>query len=292
MSSKLTTQSISKYYKKSTWDYLLFYRSAWHQQMHYGFSRNQPRDLNPMENLVWYMAQVAEVGAGQLVLDAGCGLGGGSFILNKKCQSRCVGISLVDTHMTYAYKKAQKQNLASRFIVADFHKAPFKKSNFDIIIAIESFDHAFDKEAWIKQMAGLLKPGGKLLIADGFRQEGQGSQNEEEEYQKFLAGWAVPHLCTPAQVCIWAKNAGLKNFHHENLTEEILPHAYNIYKFGSIALPVRKFLSRLGLGKSELTGNAAATYYQYRTLRWGLWNYWFFGWERPIVDLGKSDSSF
>lgn len=280
INSEISTKTIAKYYQRSTWDYLLFYRTAFHQQMHYGFSRNQPKDLNPMENLVKYMAEVGGIKKNVLVLDAGCGMGGTSFLLHRRFGAKCIGISLVGEHMQYATRIAHKKNDDAYFLQADFHKSPFMYGSFDYVIAIESFDHALDKRQWIEHMATLLKPGGKLLIADGFHMEQKGSMEEESEYKKFLDGWAVPHLCTPAQASIWAKGAGLKNFHHENLTSEVLPHAYNIYRFGRLALPIRKLMAKIGIGNGELTGNAAATYYQYRTLNLGLWNYWFFGWEK------------
>ena len=300
-------EQVRRYYQAATEDYLKYYETDWHHHMHFGFDRDLPPGGNPTEHLVRYLAGLAGLGApasprdrasaaGGLpadasrpaVLDAGCGVGGSAIWLARELGCRCVGITLVESQARLAMGFAARPAPAAgpggapagrppggraRFAVNDFTRPAFKDASFDVVWAVESFDHAPDKGAWIREMGRILKPGGRIVIADGFRAEGAHSPEDARDYARFLAGWAVPHLCTFAELEGWAREAGFAVEHAEDLSRDVLPHSRAIYRFGLLFIPFRWALHRLGLVNAEKLGNAYATYYQYRTLRRGLWRY-------------------
>jgi len=262
---------VRRYYRAVTDDYLRYYATDWHQHMHYGFERDLPRGGNPTENLVRYLAEKAALKSGEVLLDSGCGVGGSSIWLAKKKGLRCYGLNLM------AFQAALAKNFAgageARFLAGDFMRPPFKEGRFDAVWAIESFDHAPDKAAWFRIMAGKLKPGGRIAIADGFRCEGDMAAGQEKAYRQFLKGWAVPHLCTPKELQAYAEAAGLERFWEEDITSDVLPHAFAIYRFAFFFVPIRWLLRRLRLLSEEKLLNATATWHQYRTLKRRLWTY-------------------
>jgi cyclopropane fatty-acyl-phospholipid synthase-like methyltransferase len=274
---------VHRYYDATTEDYLRYYETDWHHHMHYGFDRALPPGGNPTEHMVRYLAKVAGIQGGERVLDAGCGVGGSSIWLAGNLACRCVGITLVESQARLARGFAQKRGVSAsaRFVVDDFTRAAFSPGSFDVVWALESFDHAPDKAAWIADMFRLLKPGGRLVVADGFRAEGAFSPADENAYRKFLAGWAVPHLCTPSEMERWGNAAGFAPRHAENITADVLPHARAIFRFGVLFIPCRWILRKLGLISEEKLGNARATYYQYRTLKKNLWSYRVFCFSKP-----------
>jgi SAM-dependent methyltransferase len=146
---------------------------------------------------------------------------------------------------------------------------------------LESFDHAIDKRAWVAAMFDLLKPGGRLMIADGFRTGAPRDRAQAKAYEAFLAGWAVPHLCTPQEIAQWAEAAGFAVAHSEDISADVMPHARAIFRFGLIFIPLRWALARLGLTSREKLGNAYATYHQYHTFRQGLWEYRAYCFRKP-----------
>jgi tocopherol O-methyltransferase len=272
---------VRRYYLAATQDYLRYYEASWHQHMHYGFDRNLPRGGNPTENMVKYMAEVAGIRAADVVLDAGCGVGGSSSWLAKEIGCRCVGITLVPFQAALARGFAAKKGVVgTSFVANDFTRPAFAPESFDVVWALESFDHAPDKRAWVADMFRLLKPGGRLIIADGFQAE-KLEPARAETYRKFLAGWAVPHLCTAAELETWAGEAGFKKAHAEDITKDVFPHALAIFRFGVLFIPVRWLLCKLGLTSKEKLGNAVATYYQYTTLKRGMWSYGVFCFRKP-----------
>lgn len=309
---------VRRYYIAATEDYLKYYESDWHHHMHYGFDRDLPKGGNPTEHLVRYMAGAAGLlppGTGPVkppqgnpavspsskpfqVLDAGCGVGGSGIWLARNAPCRCVGITLVEHQTRLAKGFAARAGVAAqgealstaataphipcaRFAAMDFTAPGFKPGSFDVVWALESFDHAPDKRAWVREMSALLKPGGRLVIGDGFREERRLAPGEEAVYKRFLAGWAVPHLCTTREIEAWAAEAGLEKIHGEDISADVMPHARAIFRFGLLFIPIRWLLLKVGLTSPEKMGNAVATYYQYLTFKRGDWTYRIFAFRKP-----------
>lgn len=265
---------VRRYYQAATEDYLKYYQADWHHHMHYGFDRDLPKGGNPTEHMVRYLARLAGLKAGERLLDAGCGVGGSSIFLAREFGLKCVGITLMENQARLARGFAAGKGVgAARFTVNDFHMPAFKAASFDVVWALESFDHAVDKRAWTAAMFGLLKPGGRLLIADGFRAAAPRNAAQAKAYADLLAGWAVPHLCSAADLDTWAAEAGFEPVASEDISADVMPHARAIFRFGLLFIPLRWLLARLGLTSREKLGNAIATYHQYPTFKQGLWQY-------------------
>lgn len=280
-------ERVRRYYAAATEDYLKYYQADWHHHMHYGFDRDLPRGGNPTEHMVRYLARLAGLKAGDKMLDAGCGVGGSSIFLARELGLDCTGITLMEAQARLARGFAAKGvprakgSGKARFAANDFHLPAFKAGSFDAVWALESFDHAVDKRAWIAGMFDLLKPGGRLVIADGFRTEAPHDRALAKAYDAFLAGWAVPHLCSASEIETWAREAGFSVAHAEDISADVMPHARAIFRFGLLFIPVRWALARLGLTSREKLGNAYATYYQYLTFRKGLWEYRAYCFRKP-----------
>lgn len=278
---------VHRYYHATTEDYLKYYQTDWHHHMHYGFDRDLPRGGNPTEHMVRYMAGLAALKNGDRLLDAGCGVGGSSIFLARTMGCRCVGITLVESQgrlaKRFAAASAQKEpgSPLARFIVNDFHAPAFKPGAFDVVWALESFDHAVDKEAWVATMYAMLRPGGRLVVADGFRGTKPSDPVQAQSYASFLAGWAVPHLCSPEEMEAYGARAGFDLAHAEDISADVLPHARAIFRFGLIFIPLRWLLQKLRLTSPEKLGNAYATFFQYRTLKSGLWSYRVYCFRKP-----------
>jgi len=307
--------AVRRYYVAATEDYLKYYQAHWHHHMHYGFDRGLPKGGNPTENMVRYLAEIAGLGEGDRVLDAGCGVGGSSILLSRAFGCRCVGITLVEGqarlargfaakgeaggipavrasgHTAASGRERPEPPAAARFVTNDFNSPSFKPGSFDVVWALESFDHADDKEAWIRTMFGLLKPGGRLVIADGFRTATPASESQASAYARFLAGWAVPHLCSVTELESYAARAGFEPFHGEDISADVMPHARAIFRFGLLFIPLRWMLAKAGLTSAEKLGNAYATYFQYRTFKQGLWTYGAFCFRRPAHGAAPRGSS-
>ncbi|MHA1369965.1 MAG: SAM-dependent methyltransferase, partial [Promethearchaeota archaeon] len=164
-------REIVEYYDKTTTDYLEGWTNERDLALHYGYwdeKTRSRRDALVRENEI--IASLIRLKPGMRVLDAGCGLGGTSIWLVKNFDVDVVGISLSEYQIKLARMYAKKQGLSGRvkFLMRDFTSTGFPASCFDAIIAIESYCHALDKEAFIAECFRLLGRPGQLFVADYF----------------------------------------------------------------------------------------------------------------------------
>ncbi len=284
--AKATKEEVRRYYAATTEDYLKYYQTDWHHHMHFGFDRDLPKDGNPTEQLVKYMSQLAGIDSNDTVLDAGCGVGGSAIWINSQFQCQAIGNTLVPEQAQLAKKfavaKKSSTGKTAKFIVNDFQIPAFKPNSFNVIWALESFDHSPDKGEWTRQMHRLLKPGGRLIIADGFQAMTAISIQQKNAYQGFLKGWAVPHLCSFEEMKRYGAEAGFDCAYEEDISKDIMPHSRAIFRFGLLFIPLRWLFFKLRWTSSEKLGNAYATYYQYQTLKLGLWKYGVFLFRKKL----------
>ncbi|MCG3165349.1 MAG: hypothetical protein POELPBGB_01112 [Bacteroidia bacterium] len=122
-----------------------------------------------------YTIKSAVLKDNQVILDAGCGVGGPSVYFAKKINSvfQCITISSVQADI--AKQKVINEGLEKKVIVqhADYHNVAdiFGKNYFDRILFLESFGHSDKKNDLLKAAWDVLKPGGILYIKDLFERE-------------------------------------------------------------------------------------------------------------------------
>lgn len=102
------------------------------------------------------------------ILDAGCGVGFGSFFLSENTNCQITGFSLSEKEVDLANSIAQKKGLEKRvkFEVKNFDNHISNK--FDLIIAVESVKHSLNLDNALHNLSNALNPNGKLVIVEDF----------------------------------------------------------------------------------------------------------------------------
>ncbi len=168
--------SIVRYYSESGPDY-----GAWSRRfnMHFGYWRRglAPWRLEPMldEMTIQVLARLGiDLDApGARLLDLGCGLGAPARLaLRRHPRLRVDGVTLVPWQAREALRLAGAEGVGGRLrvLVGDYTRAPIPAGSYDAAYAIESacHDRGYDKRGFVRQAARLLRPGGRLVLADGF----------------------------------------------------------------------------------------------------------------------------
>lgn len=105
------------------------------------------------------IAKRAKIQDGNVVLDCGCGFGKVISELQKRFPSNAFsGITLNQCHVD----RKQHENVS----VGNFEELKNAPESVDVILFIESFNHAFDKDCVLKECFRTLKKGGTLFILD------------------------------------------------------------------------------------------------------------------------------
>ncbi|MGI9616038.1 MAG: class I SAM-dependent methyltransferase [Acidimicrobiales bacterium] len=114
------------------------------------------------------LADRAKIGAGTLVLDVGCGLGGPAFHLAEMRDAIVTGVDLVELNIDLATERAQARGLSERvqFRVANALDLPFADETFDVVFGQDAWCHVPDKRALMAECSRLVRPGGAIAFSD------------------------------------------------------------------------------------------------------------------------------
>ena len=112
---------------------------------------------------------LGEIHQGEMVLDVGCGAGADSIIAGLMVGSdgSVEGVDIVPEIIARAEKNLKLTNLNNvRFHTITGEKLPFGDSTFDVIISNGVINLIPDKETVLKEIFRVLKPEGRLMLAD------------------------------------------------------------------------------------------------------------------------------
>jgi SAM-dependent methyltransferase len=99
---------------------------------------------------------------GQLVLDAGCGMGRYLRIAAESSARLVVGLDLSHAVVAAGELTAELDKVA--VVQGDLLRLPFAHASFDLIYSLGVIDHTPDPRAAFLGLAALLKPGGRIGI--------------------------------------------------------------------------------------------------------------------------------
>jgi cyclopropane fatty-acyl-phospholipid synthase-like methyltransferase len=272
----IAQQQIIDYYDHCQVDYSIVWHLKTHLSMHYGYWDKDVKNLRgALLRLNDELATRATISSSDVVLDAGCGVGGSSIHLAAKYGCKTTGITLSEKQAAFATAQAANKELSHKvdFLVNDFTATNFPDESFDVVWAIESVCHANEKADFLKEAFRVLKKGGRLIMADFFRNAQEPNAEGKYWLDKWAASWAVPEFEYDKVFVDKAWRTGFSSVELDDVTENILPSAKRLYYYFIPGVICDGTLRILGKRKLENRSNVWSTYYQYQALKRGFWNY-------------------
>lgn len=268
-----SNKNIADYYNQTLNHYERWWKLDKTLAVHYGFWDADTRNFSDaLENTNHYLLKFADMKDSPRVLDAGCGVGGSSFFLAKQIQAKVTGITLSDKQLKYANEKAIEQKMTQLvdFKLEDYTKASFNDGVFDLIWAIESITSAPDKNKFAKEAFRILKPGGKLIIADYFK-------TNKDDHGKLLDKWQTnwsmaPFLITNDYIDQFEKE-GFSILKNQDVTEMIAKTSKRMYYSSLLGTLPSITYNILHNTSRYAKDHYKSGFYQYQALKKGLWKY-------------------
>ncbi|MGA8151444.1 MAG: class I SAM-dependent methyltransferase [Terriglobales bacterium] len=147
----------------------LVYQLFWGSHLHHGIF--SPGASNPRaaqrRMLDFCSAQLGLQPGSRRVLDVGCGHGGTMFYLASRLGYSVDGITVSSRQAVIIRFKTRVTRCGNKVSVSvrDAEQASFPAEAYDLVWAMESTEHLFDKPAFFASIQRTLRPAGQLLLA-------------------------------------------------------------------------------------------------------------------------------
>jgi len=183
------------------------------------FSRGAGTLEEAQESKLELVCQKLGLQPGERVLDVGCGWGSFPIHAAKRHGVKVVGITLSEPQAELARRRAEEQGLADQVEIRVMDYRTISDGPFDAIASIGMVEHvgASQIDLYAKQLAGLLRPGGRLLN-HGIARVRHGDPEAGPFSERYVFPDAAPlHL---SRILLSLERAGFNADHVEGLAED------------------------------------------------------------------------
>ena len=137
------------------------------------------------------------------------------------------------------------------------------------------------KRQYLSEAFRVLKPGGRLVVQDGFRADRALTPAEHRLQESWLEGWVVPNLSSLPEFAGYAEEVGFTGVTQRDCTPNVIKSCRRLYRVTMACYPIAAGLHKVGLRSDLQHGNVRAARDQYRAMRKGLWSYGIVAADKP-----------
>ena len=242
------------FYNEATEDYEFWSKDF---NMHFGYYipfKTNPfkRDkmLNQMTNQV--ISRFNYTNKKATLIDLGCGMGGSMrYAIKKHKNLTAFGVTLSNFQVKQGNQLLK--GLKGTILKENYNNTSFKSNSFNSALAIESFCHSGHSKTALKEAYRILKPDGKLVIADAFlkKEETELCYGGKYAYHKLCSHWSLEKLETKNNMVKKLQSVGFKNIKIEDASLRVAPSVLHV-PFTIIGFFIKNMITLKGFKKESL----------------------------------------
>ncbi|MEQ9300123.1 MAG: methyltransferase domain-containing protein [Cyclobacteriaceae bacterium] len=279
-------KSIQTYYDECNRDYEIVWQLRDSLALHYGYwDETTLTHRQALWNANYQIARHAQINSSDYVLDAGCGVGGTCFFLANTIGCKVHGISLTPTQVDQAVStKAEfdEKNLTG-FSCQDYCKTNFPDNTFDAILAIESAMYAMPKNSFLEECFRILKPGGRLVVADYFLRKTQ-HEREQKTLNKWAKSWVIKEFILEYDYLEDLEKLGYLNYSLMDISNQVLPSIKLMHRSYYPGILISRVSNFFGRRTDYQVENSKSGRYQFQSFRQGVWRYKYLKAFKPPIN--------
>lgn len=228
-------ERVARYYEENTRSFYLRYWDD--EDIHFGLFRevdrrsagsSKSRLKSALKAMTDAVVAPTRVKPGDVIVDAGCGVGGASLDVARKHGAKVIGLTISPLQVELATRRAANADLSHtvEFACADCSREiPLPDASADAVISIEAACHFADKPRFLRECRRVLRPGGRLAMSDWMTSDGCPPDGQSEFIEPVCDAWRLAGLETLVRWNGLLERAGFAIRESEDLSDAILENA-------------------------------------------------------------------
>jgi SAM-dependent methyltransferase len=200
-----------------------------------GYWRDAPGTLDEAGSaLADLLAKAVKLGPGDEVLDVGFGFGDQDFFWHDTYRpAKITGVNVTPAQVRAARERAVRRgsNDSILFVEGDATRLAFPDGHFDVVFALECAFHFTTREAFFHEAYRVLRPGGRLALADLCAVPAALS-SKEPNIELMRRRWQIPKENLYPSDIYQAKlaAAGFSNMNLQSIWHDVVPPYWNFVR--------------------------------------------------------------
>jgi len=231
MTTAIHEQKVGTYYDEQTEP---FYLEYWdNENIHFGLfepGEDETHLKQTLKRMTEVVTGPANIKPDNLVVDAGCGVGGPALDIAQKYGCNVVGLTISQRQIELAQARAIAAGLQThvRFEYANCSvHLPFPDNSVDVVFSIEAACY-FNREQFIRETYRILKPGGYFAFNDWMAQDNISVSDYQTFIQPICDNWIMVNLETRSSYTKLIEATGLEIIEFIDFGEAMLENAQTL----------------------------------------------------------------